>query len=123
MFNKTIVNHPRDNYIPYDKTIIEKKAPTDESIRLLNEFQKESSLNIIRHVSVKDNSFNIEILRTSHLHSLSQLVSYKFSINGSITEGSFDINREEAMNFDLANKIFESIRDKIVHAFTEKLTT
>ena len=42
MFDKSYITKGRTEYVPYEKsvTIIEKRAPTDESIRLLNEFIK-----------------------------------------------------------------------------------
>lgn len=39
MFDTTVFQTKGTQYVPYEKTVIEKKAPTDESIKLLNEFK------------------------------------------------------------------------------------
>jgi len=45
VFNKTeIIQAPRTEYVPYEKsvTITEKRAPTDESIRLAKEYEEKA---------------------------------------------------------------------------------
>ena len=47
-------------YVPYEKdvTIHEHRAPTDESVRLLNEFEEKARKNIIHKISVNENNLN-----------------------------------------------------------------
>lgn len=45
-------------YIPYEKTIVEHKAPTDDSIRLLNELREKTLQNIIDSIYVNNNVIN-----------------------------------------------------------------
>lgn len=47
--------HDNSTHIRYPDTIKEVKAPTDESVRLLNEFQEKALDNLISKVEVKDN--------------------------------------------------------------------
>jgi len=52
-----------NKYIPYTKEvnvkIEEKKAPTDESVRLLNEMMEKAQKNIIGSIKIDDNLLNI----------------------------------------------------------------
>lgn len=61
MFTKTL---KVTEYVPYTKdvNITEKKAPTDESIRLLNEMQDVAKKNIIKAIRVKENYLDAVVI-------------------------------------------------------------
>ena len=40
MFDNYIVRKGSTTYVPYEKVVTEKKAPTDESIKLLKEMEE-----------------------------------------------------------------------------------
>lgn len=62
MFNKThFHSHDHSTSVRYPDTIKEVKAPTDESIRLLNEMQQKTLENIVAKISVKDNLIEGEV--------------------------------------------------------------
>jgi len=90
--------------------IIEKKAPTDESIKLLNEFEEKARKNIIAKVQVNDNTLNgITIAYTNHHATASTIgkIYFKFSINGQ------EFNLEQ--DFDVYK--FSGEKEKILYSY------
>ena len=53
-----IPRSPSVEYVPYTKTVIEQRAPTDESIKLLKEMRAEALNSIIRSIHIANNSIN-----------------------------------------------------------------
>ena len=49
----------QEHYHEHKHYITEKRAPTDESVRLLNEFQEKARLNIVNSIKATDNNLNI----------------------------------------------------------------
>lgn len=60
LFSTTHIHKGRTEYVPYEKTvsITEKKAPTDESIRILNEMEEKATQNIIAKIKIESNNIN-----------------------------------------------------------------
>lgn len=70
---------------PYDKTVTihEHRAPTDDSIKLLNEFQDKALQNLIKTVPIKNNIIDgIVFLFESNVASYSRKFIFRFKING-----------------------------------------
>ena len=57
LFSTTHIHQGKTELVPYCKqvNVTEKKAPTDESIRLLNEMQEKSKQNIIATIKIEEN--------------------------------------------------------------------
>ena len=57
LFSTTHIHQSRTEHVPYCKevNITEKKAPTDESVRLLNEMQDKAQRNIIATIKIEEN--------------------------------------------------------------------
>lgn len=57
LFNTTHIIQGKTDRVPYCKevNITEKKAPTDESVRLLNEMQEKAQRNIISTIRIEEN--------------------------------------------------------------------
>jgi PAB1-binding protein PBP1 len=45
--------------VPYEKTVHEYRAPTDESVKLLNEFKEKATENILSSFKLKDNIMEV----------------------------------------------------------------
>lgn len=72
-------------YVPYDKTVTvtEKKAPTDDSIKLLNEFEEKARKNIIAKINIDENY--LKAVAVAHWVDImhDQIIFYgKFTLNG-----------------------------------------
>lgn len=79
--------HDNSTNIHFPDTIKEVKAPTDESVRLLNEFQEKALDNLISKVEVKDNMIEgtvmaFEMARTAMAIQHDVIIICKFKING-----------------------------------------
>lgn len=78
-------HHHRTESVPYEKsvTINEHKAPTDESVKLLNEFESRARKNIIHKVKIDEN-----YLKAIAVYYKDDMVEFrvhfyvKFSLNG-----------------------------------------
>ncbi len=88
LFSTTHIHNHRSSgggYAKIDATIVEKKAPTDESIRLLNEMQDKVVQNLIAKVEVRDNLLDGTVHAFNNLHTTMQYMVtliFKFKING-----------------------------------------
>lgn len=84
MFDITNNNHSETEYVPYCKevNVTEKRAPTDESVRLLNEFQEKAKTNIIENIIINENIMKGAVL----------VYCESFSSPGIIIHGKFDLN-------------------------------
>jgi len=52
----------KPSYVNLDVTVHEHRAPTDESVRLLNEMRDETSKNIIAQIPLKNNVFEGHVM-------------------------------------------------------------
>lgn len=105
--------HDNSTHIRYPDTIKEVKAPTDESIRLLNEFQEKALDNLISKVEVKNNIVEgtvmaFEMARTTMVIQYEVMIICKFKINGQEFVVEKGISREELYK-DNADRVIANI--------------
>ena len=86
--------------VPYEKNIVitENRAPTDESVKLLNEMQDKAISNVVHSVSVTDNSINAVVfyfIREAATWSYEWRA--RFTFNGKETTLSGIINRGDLL--------------------------
>lgn len=99
MFNTTrFTTEEHHHHTHFPNTIKEVKAPTDESIRLLNEMQQSVIDNIMAKIEVKDNLLNgecylIDTRAMGRRHPY--LMVMKFSINGQQFVVEKDIEQDD----------------------------
>lgn len=74
---------------PYEKTVIEQRAPTDESIKLYEELKQKAYASILDTIVVNDNTVNIKAIVYEDLYSYTRVCRYAFSINGRPYEGEY----------------------------------
>jgi len=93
MFDKIIRINPEIK-VTENKTVIEKRAPTDDSIRLLNEMQESAFKNMLDSVNLKSNDLHGCAIMTAQIawKPFSKIVKYKFILNGVEHFGDFEIN-------------------------------
>lgn len=109
--------HDNSTHIRFPDTIKEIKAPTDESIRLLNEFQERALDNLIAKVEVKDNlvsgtvvAFDMARTTASIQHEI--MIICKFKLNGQEFVVEKGLTRQELWQ-DNANKVILGINEKL----------
>ena len=115
--NIFMVPTERTIHIPYGKTIIEKKAPTDESIKLYEKIKEKAYNSILDTIIVNDNSLNLKAILYKDPFSWKQVCKYKVLLNGSEISGSISIK-----NIDLTSpSTKDDLLRKIVAKVAEKL--
>lgn len=82
MFNKTIIQKGHTEYVPYEKTIHEHRAPTDESVRLLNEMQDKAMDNIMQKIILNDNMFKGVVYVVNSPMADGFQIYIRFTLNG-----------------------------------------
>lgn len=111
MFNKTTINQSKTEHVPFEKTVKEFKAPTDESIKLLNEFEEKAYQNLLRRTVLNDNVFNCAMHIRKDFREMAHFIDYKIMLNGKEHLGSIPIPYEETR--DIMPKVFNLVRGKI----------
>lgn len=77
--------HSKTEYVPYCKevNITENKAPTDESVRLLNEMEEKARQNIIATIKIDENFLKaIVIYYRDEMITNRMIYHIKFELNG-----------------------------------------
>jgi hypothetical protein len=103
--------------------VTEKRAPTDESVRLLKEMQREAEKRVLEVVRVDNNDFNCVLHKLDdHLNSMTRLVAI-FSLNGKKlqAEHCFDtlhFDREEVV-IGIRDAVAKEIANHIASAFSK----
>jgi hypothetical protein len=87
MFDSYCVGRVQREYVPYDKTIIEKRAPTDDSIKIYNEMREKAFKSIIDTLVTKDNVFNFKAMLSHEECSYSMVLRYEYTLNGEVFKG------------------------------------
>jgi len=128
MFNTTNVNSPSKEFIPYDKkvSITEHRAPTDESLRILNEMREKVKGDIVARVILNDNLFNVTafIFRNDVLHDQYEWLA-RYTINGKefTPSGKFEIRDVGQITFNhVKTYVFPDIIESVMAAIRMDVT-
>lgn len=85
LFSTTHIHKSETEYVPYEKEvyITEKKAPTDESVRLLNEMQEKAQGNIIATIKIDENHLKAIVIYFRDNYIEDRMVyNIRFELNG-----------------------------------------
>lgn len=99
----------QDRLVPYEKTVIEKRAPTDDSIRLYEEIKTKAYKSIIDSMEVNDNLVNFKaIIFEDYLMDNLKCV-YAIKLNGKVIDGETIIAKSDiaVMRLDVRRVIFD----------------
>jgi hypothetical protein len=123
MWDRTIVN--RTNYVPYEKSvnITEKKAPTDESIRLYGELQEKAFKSIIDTFKLNNNIVNGVVIAAQDQYPFISNIIFlaKFKVNGIEYKTKTEICKSEYLRlakFERKRKIAEFLIKSISEVIT-----
>lgn len=84
-------------YVTKEVNVKEYKAPTDESVKLLNEMTEKSLANIVKQFSVQDNDFNFGVMVYKNPLRYTTEVHIKFKLNAKEHTTSFDVDEFKSM--------------------------
>ena len=112
MFNTTRIYNTTNH--PETIDVIEHRAPTDESIKILREMEKEVLDNIISMGKIEDNMFNIKWYIYPDKHSWDERCLCVFKLNGK----EYDFEFLLPSKYTERSQIIPEIRSRVL----EKLT-
>jgi hypothetical protein len=101
------------------KTVTEIRAPTDDSIRILNEMREKTLQDIISRLRIDDNIFKCHAVMVSDHQEWQNRIVVKYSYNGHerVVRFSFDQGERDLQ------KITGDLRKKVAEDFTEVIMT
>ena len=85
-------------YIPCEKTVIEKRAPTDDSIRLFNEMKEKAYDSILDTIVIKNNTLNLSGVIYQDHKSYSTNCKYKVILNKQEITGEIFVSKAKIHN-------------------------
>lgn len=107
----------RTEYITKDVNVKEYKAPTDDSVKLLNEMQEKTLANIVKQFSVQDNEFNFGVMSYKNPVRYTTEVIIKFSLNRKQYEVSLDVDEFKSKDGQVQD-IYKGLCSKLAEIFT-----
>jgi len=126
MFNKVTNTFVHKSYGgPSKIDVTEKRAPTDESVRLLNEMQEKAFDNIIECVLLSNNEMNeMTYWIYPDYHSFNERVRIRFKLNGEVKDFGFVMpckytDKSEIQRI-IIEKIYMEIAKNIFSGFVSK---
>lgn len=127
LFGTTVINREETKYVPYDKnvTINERRAPTDDSVRLLKEIQDKAVENIISSFVIKSNHLNAACLffEMDYCMGFSYKMCAKFEINGKEHVVEMTVERmDKVLTYDGYNDLFEQFITFLHEAYAKEIT-
>lgn len=127
MFENINIYNREKEYVPYEKTvtatITEKRAPTDESVKLLNEFQEKAKENIIKSIVIDSNIAKcVCIYYQDVLFDNKILFHIRFVLNGKehIVSDSIDYFEIQGMKINAKNDLPHNIHEHVFKFFHRK---
>lgn len=121
-------NYYSKEYISYEKSvkISEYRAPTDESVRLLRDFEKEALNKLIGIYEIRDNSFNSSFHVFKSPESFGYKIIGRFYLNSKEFKFEFTISLFDTPPIEIGHiindKLLEVIRIKIIEKISEVLS-
>jgi len=103
----------RREYVPYEKTVVEQRAPTDDSIKLLNEMQEKVMTNIMDRHLTTNNVLNVNWFSNPITPWGGLQFSCRFTINGRKFDFTVDVDRHEILGSKPAD-IVKRMHDKVI---------
>ncbi len=101
---------------PYDKTVIENRAPTDDSIRLFDEYLQKARASLIKDVHMKSSVLEYRAGLFECPHKLySMFINYVVILNGILINGEVEVPSDNEMSV-------ESIHSHVIEALSENIT-
>ena len=120
MFNKTLHLHPVYNNEPSHVTVTEKRAPTDDSVRLLKEMEEAAQQKVMDSIAVKNTTFECKIVRMRDSISAQDIFLVYYKLNGQ--KGKTEVKIDDYSNMTTHDIVFH-IRDHVASDIANKMIT
>lgn len=120
MFDTTIIR----NEGPSKIDVVEKKASTDASIALLNEFQNKAFDNIVSHVQLETNDLkDIRWWSYPDQYSFEDRIRVRFKLNSRIIDFTFKPPGRDCPTSEIGQRVLKEVSDKIAKELFVNLVT
>jgi len=124
MFNKTYITENKYGG-PSKIDVTEKRAPTDDSVRLLNEMQEKAFNNIVECVQLSNNELNdVMYWLYPDYNSFSEKARIRYTLNGKIKDFTFTLpckfSDKANIHKTIIEKIYMEISKDMFSGFMEK---
>lgn len=121
MFDRTVVLAGRTvtERVPYEKTVVEKRAPTDDSIRLYDEIKEKAYNSILGTIEIRDNSLNVVAILYEDFLAYHKVCKYRLKLNGKeitgeIRSSEVDLQDRQALLQEIVDKASRHIAVEIL---------
>lgn len=125
MFDTYVQRHTTE-YVDRNITVKEYKAPTDESVKLLNEMTEKALNNIVKTFSTSNNTLQAKVaVYQDHRMQVNEFMC-KFTLNGKDHMLRVEINAYETPDMDsmvekLYTKVCERLAQELMQPFFQEL--
>jgi hypothetical protein len=122
MFDTIYQGRTHTEYIPYEKTVKEIRAPTDDSIKLYGEIKEKAYKSILDSFYLEDNIFKASIMVYQDIMSDERVCMYKYTLNGIEYQDEFRSRNFKIENkSDIIHNVIKGISDQIAITLTQKM--
>jgi hypothetical protein len=111
MFDRYDIS-PAQQYISVNASITEKRAPTDDSVRLLREMEAKAREQVIKTIRLDDNDFKCVVHIMNEVHSGDIKYAVLYSLNGKRIETRFQHADFEKLD-DMIPKLIDAVATDI----------
>lgn len=125
MFDTYVQRHTTE-YVDRNITVKEYKAPTDESVKILNEMTEKALNNIVKTFSTSNNTLQAKVaVYQDHRMQVNEFMC-KFTLNGKDHMLRVEINAYETPDMDsmvekLYTKVCEKLAQELMQPFFQEL--
>lgn len=117
MFDTYIKREKQTEYVPYEKKVTIHRAPTDESVKLYEEFKKKAYDSILDSISINNNILNFSAIVYRDPYSYKTSVRYKILVNGREMTGEVELKHgydyPTVDRSTAVQKIFEDLAESL----------
>jgi formaldehyde-activating enzyme involved in methanogenesis len=101
---------------PYEKTVHEHRAPTDDSIRIYNEMVQKAQQSVIDAFRIDSNVIKANIVVMYNMADMKKTVYFNYELNSVAHKGHFDLEL-----YDIQNRqpVIEQVAKAIANNVTE----
>ncbi|CAB4122678.1 hypothetical protein UFOVP33_36 [uncultured Caudovirales phage] len=121
MFDRTIIN--QTDSIRADITVTEKRAPTDESVRLLREMETKAKAEVIKAITLNDHRFDGVIHSMMEHLTGTHILRFVYSVNGKKLTTDFRIDMFDTSPEKWIPKFIDAVaKDLALSVLAEPMT-
>lgn len=122
MFDTYSISPATPSSTTINKTVKEYRAPTDDSVKLLNEMQNKALENLLGQVKIQNNDFEVVAYSFADPLNFAKNVYLKYKLGHKEYEFKITL-RQSATTREMANKMVEELsKDIAIHILKAALT-